>query len=82
MGIISQNPYTGETYETYDQMDEVQIEQIIQRAHTARQTWKDVSREQKRGLFHRLADILEKDKEYHAALETKEMGRLFETAKK
>jgi succinate-semialdehyde dehydrogenase/glutarate-semialdehyde dehydrogenase len=29
-----------------------------------------------------LADILEKDKEYHAALETKEMGRLFETAKK
>lgn len=71
--ITSRNPYTGEINATFETISDVQIDMIIDKANTAYQSRKKTSWSERQSLFLKLADILERDIDHHAKLETIEM---------
>jgi len=75
--IKSINPYNGEiNWEVELFTDEI-IEQKINTAHNAFLKWKDTSFEERKKLFHKMADVVEKDIEKYAKLQTIEMWMLY-----
>jgi succinate-semialdehyde dehydrogenase/glutarate-semialdehyde dehydrogenase len=79
--ITSRNPYTGEINATFETITDKEIDIIIDKAYTAYLSRKDVARSERKSLFLKLADLLERDIDYHARLETIEMGRLYDIAR-
>ena len=79
--ITSRNPYTGEINATFETISDVQLDTIIDKATTAYHSRKQTSWSERQSLFLKLADILERDIDHHAKLETIEMGRLYHIAR-
>jgi succinate-semialdehyde dehydrogenase/glutarate-semialdehyde dehydrogenase len=75
MAYKSINPYTGKVNKTYDRISNKELESIIFSSSRAFRKWKKVSVEQRQELLLKLADLLEIEKNYHAATITSEMGK-------
>jgi len=80
MPLVSQNPYTGQVNKTFETIDNAKLTQIIDQAHRAYLTRKDIPAGEKKSLFLRMADILDERIDEYAKLETIEMGRLYGVA--
>ncbi len=80
--ITSVNPYTWETNGTFERHTNEQLEEIINKAHTAYLSWKKTTFEERKQLFLKLADIIDEKNEELAELEVKEMWRLYSAATK
>lgn len=79
--LKSINPYTKELNAEFETLNEDQIDAVIDTAHEAYLTWKDTSFEERRELFHKLADVLEADIDEASRLQTIEMGMLYSDSK-
>lgn len=75
MAYKSINPYTGKVNKTYDQISNKELENIIFSSSRAFRKWRGVSIEQRQELLLKLADLLEIEKDFHAATITAEMGK-------
>lgn len=78
--LTSTNPYTKEINATFETISNDELTSKLNQAAEAYKTRKNVSHEDKKNLFLRLAQVIEDDIEGHARLETIEMGRLFGVA--
>ncbi len=74
------NPYTLEKNWTFTRHTNEELDEIIQTAHEAYLDWKKTSFSHRQELFLKLADVMDERNEALAALETKEMGRLYHAA--
>lgn len=75
MAYKSINPYTGKVNKSYDQITNPELENIIFSSSRAFRKWRKVSIEKRQDLLLKLADLLEIEKEFHAATITSEMGK-------
>lgn len=79
--LQSINPLNGELNAEVELIEVEQLDALIDTAHSAYLTWKDVSFEEKAKLFHRLADQIEADIDECARLQTIEMGMLLSASR-
>lgn len=75
--IKSINPYTLEINWEFDLLSDLELEQKIENAHKAFLSWKQTSFEERKKLFYNLADVIERDLEEYAKLQTIEMWMLY-----
>ena len=75
MAYESRNPYTGKVNKKYEQISNQELDGIIFSASRAFRNWRKYRIEKRQDLLFRLADILEIEKDYHAASITSEMGK-------
>jgi succinate-semialdehyde dehydrogenase / glutarate-semialdehyde dehydrogenase len=75
--LTSKNPYTNEINATFETLSDADLLTKIEKAEHAYKERKKTSWIERKSLFLKLADILESNIEYHAKLETIEMGRLY-----
>jgi succinate-semialdehyde dehydrogenase / glutarate-semialdehyde dehydrogenase len=81
MAIATTNPATGETVKEFDALTSEQLEEKLQRAWDAFQSYRDTTFEQRSGWLHAAADIFDAENERLAELATLEMGKTFAAAK-
>lgn len=74
--IQTTNPYNNKVLKTFDELTDGQLEKKIAKAHTAFQSWKDTSVEQRSALLKKVASLMRQRKKELAALITLEMGKL------
>jgi len=75
--IQSINPYNGDINAEYELFTDKIIEQKINTAHSAFLKWKNTSFDTRKELLHKMADVIEKDIEKYAKLQTIEMWMLY-----
>ena len=75
MSIQSLNPATGEILETFEQFSPTQIDEALTAAHTAFQSWREISFAERGTLFRRVANYLREHKTELAQTATLEMGK-------
>jgi succinate-semialdehyde dehydrogenase/glutarate-semialdehyde dehydrogenase len=75
MAIASINPATGETLKTFEPLSHQQLNEKLQRAHEAFQTYQRTGFAERAPLMVRAAEILESEKRDFARLMTLEMGK-------
>lgn len=73
--ISTINPATEEVLAEYQTMSSSEIEAIISRTHGDFLAWRGVSMQERTLLMKRLAALLRDQKEHHAALISREMGK-------
>lgn len=74
--ITSNNPYTGEILATYETLSNEQVEQKIETAYQAQQSWRKTSFEERKTFCYKLAEIIRGERKELSELETREMGML------
>jgi len=79
--IQSTNPYTGEKYRRFELLTREELDEKIEVAHSAFLQWKNTSFDERKELFHKLADVIEEDLEEYAQLQTQEMWMLYSSSK-
>ena len=80
MAIATTNPATGELVKSFEPLSPAQIEDKIQLAASAFQTYRRTSFAERAKMMFRAAEILEKEKEECARLMTLEMGKTLRSA--
>ncbi len=80
MAIATTNPATGELLKSFEPLSPAQIENKIQLAASAFQTYRRTSFAVRAKMMLRAADILEKEKDECARLMTLEMGKTLRSA--
>jgi len=75
--LVSINPYNEEINAEFETLSDEALVSKIQQAHTAYLDWRHTSFAQRKELFYKLADVIEKDLEETAKLQTIEMGMLY-----
>ncbi|MBS0011569.1 MAG: NAD-dependent succinate-semialdehyde dehydrogenase [Bacteroidales bacterium] len=75
MAYKSINPYTGKLNRTYDQVSDEELDNILFSASRAYMKWRKERIEERQDLLLALADLLEIEKDFHAASITSEMGK-------
>jgi len=75
MAIATINPATGETVKTFDALSDTEIEDRLERAHTAFARYRRTSFEDRSGWMTRAAEILDRDRDDVARVMTTEMGK-------
>jgi len=75
MSIQSLNPATGEILETFEQFSPTQIDEALTAAHTAFQSWREISFAERGTLFRRVANYLREHKTQLAQTATLEIGK-------
>jgi succinate-semialdehyde dehydrogenase/glutarate-semialdehyde dehydrogenase len=75
MAIASINPATGETLQTFEPFNQQQLDEKIQRAHSAFQSYRRTSFTERARMMLRTAEILEAEKKDLARVMTVEMGK-------
>jgi len=78
--IITVNPSTEESIAEYPTMTFGEIEEILQASHRDALSWRKVSLQERSVLMKRLAELMRQQKERHAALISREMGKPFAQA--
>ena len=76
------NPATGEKIAEYQRISEDVAKEKVAQANTAFITWKKTGFEERAALMHRLAEVMEANKEEYAKLATQEMGKTIGQARK
>lgn len=79
--IQSINPYNWELNWEVELFTSEQVDTIIDTAHNAYLEWKDTTFDERKVLFHKFADELEKDIDECARLQTIEMWMLYSDSK-
>jgi succinate-semialdehyde dehydrogenase / glutarate-semialdehyde dehydrogenase len=80
MAIATTNPATGQVLKTFEPLTAAQIEQKIQLASSAFQSYRHTSFAERARMMVRAAEILEKEKDECARLMTLEMGKTLRSA--
>jgi succinate-semialdehyde dehydrogenase/glutarate-semialdehyde dehydrogenase len=80
MTIASINPATGELISSFSPLAEAELDQKLQSAWYAFQTYRHRPIAERGRMIKRVADILESEKETFARLVTTEMGKTFRAA--
>lgn len=75
--LQSINPYNQELNAEFDQLSREQLDEKIELANTAFETWKNTPKPEKKELFLKLAEVFEKNQEEMARIQTIEMGMLY-----
>ena len=75
MALVAVNPATGEVENGYEEMDAKTIRQRIEASHQAYQIWRNTDMPERAKCLRRTAQVLESEKEVHAALMAREMGK-------
>ena len=75
--LQSINPYNGEVNAEYETISNDELDTKISQAHEAYLTWRETSWDERKNLFHKLADVIDADAEKYAELQTREMGMLY-----
>ncbi len=73
--ILTVNPATEEVIAEYQTMTSGEIEEILNHSHRDFLSWRMVSSQERSTLMRRLAGLLRDQKEHHAALISREMGK-------
>ena len=73
--ILTINPATEEVIAEYQTMKSGEIEEILSLSHQDYLLWREVSMQQRSALMRRMAQLLRDQKERHAALISREMGK-------
>jgi succinate-semialdehyde dehydrogenase/glutarate-semialdehyde dehydrogenase len=73
--ILTVNPATEEVIAEYQTMTSSEIEEILGLSHQDFLAWREVSMQERSLLMRRLASLLRDQKEHHAALISREMGK-------
>lgn len=73
--FTSIDPATGEELASYEEHDRTETGRRITRSYEAWQGWARTSMEERTAVAARIAECLERDREEHAALMTREMGK-------
>ena len=81
VAIESRNPATGKLLASFSALDAAAVEERLQRASTAFQSWKQTSFDQRARILTRAAERLEADASDLGHLVTLEMGKLISAAK-
>ena len=79
--LTSMNPFTEQVNTTYETITDEELNQKIEWAHSAYLSWKETSFEERKVLFHKLAEVIERDIDEIAKLQTLEMGMLLSASK-
>lgn len=69
------NPATGEVEATYPTASDNDIQQVIERADSAYQDWRQVALSERSAILHKIADIYLERKDELARIMTAEMGK-------
>jgi len=80
MSIATTNPATGEVLKTFAPISDAQLEQKLQRAVEAFNTFRKTTFASRAALMLKAADILEADKEKFGRMMTTEMGKTYRSA--
>lgn len=75
MEIVTTNPATGETLATYDVMPPPAVFQVVEQAHQAYQSWRQIPAQERAQLVGNLARVLRTQTDSYARLMTREMGK-------
>ena len=75
MAIESINPATGELVERFDEHDERRIQDVLDRAHSAQRSWRDLGFSGRAAHLAEVARVLREDKARFARMATEEMGK-------
>jgi succinate-semialdehyde dehydrogenase/glutarate-semialdehyde dehydrogenase len=76
------NPATGEKIAEYDRITINEAKEKISQANTTYTSWKLKSFKERADFMHKLADILDDNKEEYAQLATQEMGKVIGQSRK
>ena len=79
--LTSRNPYTGAINATFDTLSDDQLTSKIEHAHHAYLSRRQLPKSERKILFLRMADLIDKRNEQLALLETQEMGMLYTASK-
>jgi succinate-semialdehyde dehydrogenase/glutarate-semialdehyde dehydrogenase len=77
---VSIDPTTGKTFATFESFGEGKIARRLSMARAGFDEYRRTSLEQRAAWLLRLATLLEEEKEEHARLMTREMGKLYRAA--
>ena len=80
MSIATTNPATGELLKTFEPISAAQLEDKLQRAVVAFDSFRKTSFANRAALMIRAAEILEADKEKFGRMMTTEMGKTYRSA--
>ncbi len=76
------NPATGEKVAEYERINVYEAKEKVAQAKKTYNSWKKTTFEERSILMHKLADVLETNKEKFAQLATQEMGKTIVQARK
>lgn len=79
--LQSLNPHTWHVSATFETLSDAELTKKIEMAHEAFQQWKHTSFDERKALFHKIADVIEAGIEKYAQLQTEEMGMLYSASK-
>ena len=79
---ITINPATGEEITKYERLTSTEVRDKITISKEAYSLWKQKSYEERAVLMHKLADVLDQNKEEYAQLATREMGKVIGQSRK
>jgi succinate-semialdehyde dehydrogenase/glutarate-semialdehyde dehydrogenase len=71
----SVNPATGEAFATYEPHDHTEVDRRLDRALEAFMSWRDRSFADRAAVLHQVAQQLDDNRDTHAELMTREMGK-------
>jgi len=75
MDIATHNPYHGETEQTFRALDDTELAAIVQRVSAAQPGWSGTPVDERAACLRRAAQRLREQRDTHAALITREMGK-------
>ncbi|SDX82538.1 NAD-dependent succinate-semialdehyde dehydrogenase [Flavobacterium degerlachei] len=76
------NPSTGEKIADYNRLSINETKDKIAQSRKAYESWKQKTYEERAQLMHKLADVLDENKEEYAQLATREMGKTIGQSRK
>ncbi len=81
MPIATIDPTTGRTLRTFEAHDEAAVDAALERAWTARSSWRTAPVDQRAAVVRRMGDLLDERREEYARLMTQEMGKPLQAAR-
>jgi len=73
--IDTYNPATGELHKTYTCHTRDEAEELIEKTHTAFESWKQTSFDDRAKIFNKMAELLRDNQDEIALMMTKQMGK-------
>jgi succinate-semialdehyde dehydrogenase/glutarate-semialdehyde dehydrogenase len=75
MALMSINPTTGEEIAIYTEMTSGEVEEVVGATHEAFLAWRETHHAERSRLLSAAAAVLEQEREHHAELMVREMGK-------
>ncbi|MGB6994910.1 MAG: NAD-dependent succinate-semialdehyde dehydrogenase [Thermoanaerobaculia bacterium] len=75
MTLVSINPTTGEEIASYTEMTSDEVEEVVGATHESFQSWRQTPFAERSRLLAAAAAVLEEERDHHAELMVREMGK-------